>query len=214
MTAAVILTAKTAPKAERKVQAKEKELGRRLSEVEQIKLVAKDYVPVVGFVVAGAGMIFYGNQALTKRNAALYTFYAAAEGKLLAWQKTTFETIGAKKYHELEDIVDLPREKLSEEMRTTDKTLFFDSYTGRLFLLNNYQEIHRINNDLNRLLLDEGYVTLNDFYHAVHLTPMEYGEEIGFVSDQGLIEFQLDAVLVEERPAIRTRFSIKPRSFE
>lgn len=72
--------------------------------------------------------------------------------------------------------------------------LFFDDWSGRWF----YSDINFIKakiNDLNYQLMNDLYISVNEYYEALDLDPIGAGEELGWNVDYGMLDMQYFAKL-------------------
>jgi len=65
--------------------------------------------------------------------------------------------------------------------------------------------------EINRKMLSENYVSLNDFYYALNLEGIKTGSQIGWNVSQGFIELYYSAALAEnDEPCIVIDFETSP----
>ena len=88
--------------------------------------------------------------------------------------------------------------------------LFYDSWSGRWFL-SDVTYIRKVLNELNRDMMNQTFVSLNEFYQSIGLDTTECGEELGWLLDYGLIDISFDAGLNDlEKPFTVMNFIEKP----
>lgn len=206
MITSTILAVKATPTAIEKIEKRKEELEcDKLSTVDTVKETWKDYAPAVGVGVASIACILYGTSVNLKRNTALATVYSVAEDTLKEYQKKTIELVGEEKYNEIREEVSKSRAKKNpvaikdefpDDARiiTTGEgdTLIYDSFSGRYFR-SSRNAIDRAVNTVNKNLLNEMSVSVNDLYNEMNVPTIYAGSVIGWVSDYELIEVTYDS---------------------
>ena len=90
--------------------------------------------------------------------------------------------------------------------------MFYDDLSGRYFN-SDIEFIRKIVNKLNKRMLDEMFISLNEFYTEIGLENIRLGEQIGWKIDKGLIDIDFSAILNEdEKPCIALNYIILPDS--
>ena len=127
------------------------------------------------------------------------------------------ETLGQKKAEAVDDAV--ARDKLSKnpvesrEVILTDKgsTLCYDVLSGRYFK-SDIEKMRQTVNELNRRMLSEMYISLNDFYYELGLPSIGVGDSLGWCTDRGLIELRFDAQLAADgTPCLVLDYAVAPK---
>ena len=139
----------------------------------------------------------------TKRNAAIAAAYELSQKALVDYKDAVIETIGEKK----EQIV---KEKIAENRLKEDpvskkeviltgkgSTLCYESLSGRYFE-SDMESIKHAVNVLNAQMLDDMYVSLNDFYDLIGLSYTDMGEKLGWSIDDGLVETSFSAKTTDD----------------
>ena len=220
MGCACVLGAKNAIKANELLKAKKEELETEKLTVEQtVKTVWKECVPPVLLFGAGAGLILAGHKIDIRKGAAFAAAYTISETAKKELEEAAVEVIGEKKFDEIKSKVNekvLEKDPIGEDkpviVTGTGNTLCYDKISGRYFE-SNIERIKAIINELNKRLLDEGYVRLNDFYdYFPELDEIAIGDDLGWQTDKGLIEADFDAKIAKDgRPCIVIDFRIQPK---
>lgn len=189
-----------------------KEIGKEI-----VTKVAPVYIPSVltcGFSIA---CLIGASSVNARRNAALATAYSLSESALKNYQKKVVETIGEKKEQSIRDsiakdtIQQNPVTNTEVVITSRGDTLFYDSISGRYFT-SDIEKIRKIENDLNKRLMSEMYISLNELYYEIGLRCTEQGNAIGFNLEDGLIEFEFSAQITDDnRPCIVLGYRIGPR---
>ena len=172
MIATTILAVRTTPKALQLIEDRERETGETLTKFEVIGITWKCYLPCIVTGVVSTSCIIGASSVNARRNAALATAYTLSETALKGYREKVIETLGEEKDKEIRDSVS--KDKLEKahlnkgDVIITNKgnTLCLDAEFGRLFR-SDVDKIKRIENELNRRMLTEMYISLNDFYYEL-----------------------------------------------
>lgn len=216
--ATTVMAVKATPKA---LDLIEKEMGEKetyhLTAMETVKVAWKPYIPAAVTGVMSVACIVGASSVNARRNAALATAYTISETALREYKDKVVETIGEKKEQAVRDAI--AKDKLDQnpvsknEIVITNKgdTLCYDLYSGRYFK-SEMEKLKRAENELNRNLLNEGSVTLNDFYYEIGLSNIKYGDDLGWDTRQSLITLDFSSQLAEDgTPCLVVDFSEPPR---
>ena len=217
MVATAVMAVKATPKAILLVNEKEVELHvEKLPKKEVAKTVWKCYIPAAITGALSIACIVGASSVNAKRNAALATAYTLSETALKEYKDKVVETIGEKKEKEIRSAI--AEDKLQNapivqaDVIETGKgaTLCYDALSGRYFK-SDVNKIKKAECELNRQLLMEGYVSLNDFYYEIGLDSIKVGNQLGWDSRHGYVDIQFGSALTtESQPCLVLDFSIAP----
>lgn len=182
---------------------------------EAIKSAWKFYIPPAITFITSSACIISASAVHKKRNAAIATAYKITESALLEYRDKVIEKFGDKKEKEVRDDIsaDHVKNNPSSEVIITENghTLFYEDISGRYF----YSDIEKIRkkiNELNKELLSEGSISLNEFYYELGLDGIKIGEEMGWRVDWGLINVDFGATLAkDDTPCITISYNVPPR---
>jgi hypothetical protein len=157
------------------------------------------------------------NSIHTRRNAALATAYSISEVVLKEYQDKLLETLGEKKAQKFKDEIykdrvdNNPLSKNQVIFTGNGDTLCLDSLSGRYFK-SDIESIRQKRNDLNEVLLKDGFVSLNDLYYELGLKNTKQGEDLGWNINDGQINFTFSSQLAEGGvPCLVIDYSISPK---
>jgi hypothetical protein len=217
MVMTTVLAIKATPKALKLIEDKKKEEHTdKLTPVETVKAAWKPYIPVAITGVTSIACIVGASSVNTRRNAALATAYTLSETALKEYKDKVIETIGEK--HEKEIREKINKDHIDQKPVTksnvifTDKgnTLCFDYHSGRYFR-SDIDHIKRAVNELNRRLVGNGYVSLNDFYDELDLEHTKMGYDLGWEIDDGNVEIDFSAQIAnDDTPCIVINYEVAP----
>ena len=189
-----------------------------LTWVEIIKAGWKPYAPAIMTAVVGVACIVGGTRANARRNAALSAAYTVVEQTLNDYTAKTKEIVGEKKEKEIRDAIaedELKKHPLSGcnvvRMPKCGKTLCYD-VRSREYFMSDYNTIKKVENDLNRRLRSEMFISLNDVYDEFGIVhDDELGDDIGWNVDNEL-EFTISSKIAENNePCLVVNYVIAPR---
>lgn len=218
MVTSTCLAVGATPKAMRLIEMKKiDEETETLSKMEVVKTCWKCYIPTVVTAGVSIACLTLASRENLKRNAALATAYTLSETALREYKEKVIETIGEKKEQVIRDKIDKDRveknpvDKANVIVTGKGESLCLDSVTGRYFY-SNIDHINKAVNFLNRRMINEGYVSLNEFYDEIGLKYIDVGDQLGWNTERGLIELSFGTQLAEDDiPCIVINYTVAPR---
>ena len=196
----------------------EVELVEKLPFKETFKVSWKAYIPAVVIGTISIACLIGSNSMHSKQKAVLATAYKLSEAALLEYKGKVIETIGEEK----EKVI---REKIIQEKIDKDPvsskqviitkagdTLCYDAISGRYFK-SDLNKIESAVNELNRRMLSDMYVSLNDFYDELGLGMTDLGDGLGWnLHREGFIEPDYSSHVTDEgSPALVISYRVAPR---
>lgn len=181
---------------------------------ERAALTWKFYIPPVTTGVVTIGAIAYANRLGAKRTAAAVSAYTITERAFAQYREKVVEQIGAHKEQVIRD--DIARDEVGKQhselivLSGSGSVLCCDLYSGRYFM-SDMESLRRAENEINAKIINELYVTLDEFYDLVGLRPIEHSSELGWNSDE-LMKLDFSSVLSEDgKPCLAFNYNyIKP----
>ena len=217
MIMSTILAVKATPKALNLIREKEDELeADKLTISETIQTTWKCYIPAATTCITSVACIICANSVHVKRNAAIAAAYKLSEKALVEYKDAVIETIGEKKENLVND--KLAEKKLeknpvskSEVIISGGTALCYDSIGGRYFK-SDIESIKRIENILNKQMLRDDYISLNDFYDEIGLPHTDAGRELGWSVNDGLIDIRFSSQIADNgEPCLVVDYSNPPK---
>ena len=206
----VVMSAKATPKAIEVLE----EMPEDSPTMDKIKAVGPVYAPTVGMILLSTACIVGSNRISRYRYASLLALYSIGEKSLQRWQKAVLDEVGEKKYENVRERVISPEDPIPTVIMMDDeRVLFFDSYSGRYFRTDSVETVRKIVNDLNDLLFQEDFVSLNEFYFEIGLPSVEFGDEAGWNVADGSIQVTYDAFIKNDKPCISVSFVLSPKNY-
>lgn len=182
-----------------------------------VKITWRCYIPAAITGGLSVACLIGASSVNVRRNAALATAYTLSESALKEYRGKVVETIGEKKEQAVRDAI--AKEKIdrdpvnNKEVIITDKgnTLCYDVVSGRYFK-SDIDTLKKAENELNRQMRDDMYISLNDFYFTIGLKPSGIGDDIGWNIDQGYIDLNFSSQLAEDgTPCLVIDYVVAPR---
>lgn len=216
MITSTVLAVKATPKALYLLEEAEKNKQDKLDTKEVIQTVWREYLPSAITCVISTSCIIGACAVNHKRNAALATAYTLSEKALTTYKEQVIKTIGEKKEKSIRDAIN--QDKVDKEpvdskqiiLTSKGNTLCKDSISGRYFR-SDLDTIRKIINELNRKMMNENTISINEFYDAIGLDHIKEGNNIGWSIEKGLIELDFSACIVnDDEPCIVIDYNIIP----
>lgn len=220
MITTTVLAVKATPKALMLIEERKLDLDTdKLHPVEVIKTAGPCYIPTVVTGAMSIACLVGASTVSIRRNAALATAYTLSETALKDYQEKVVETIGEKKESAVRDAI--AKSKIEKdpvdtnEIVVTDKgeTLCYEPLSGRYFR-SDIDKIKRAMNEINNMLLNDNYISLNDFYCEVGLGETKIGDDLGWEISRGLIDIHFSTHLAANgEPCLVVDF-VKPPVYD
>lgn len=218
MITTAVMAVRATPKALFLIEERKEETNvDRLTPMETIKATWTCYIPAA--ISGGLSVICLigASSVNVRRNAALATAYTLSESALKEYQEKVVEHIGEKKEQAVRDAI--AKDKLEQDPVTnreviiTDKgnTLCYDALSGRYFK-SDIDKIKKAINEINKNMLGDMYVSLNDFYYELGLDNTKLGDDLGWNVNNGLIDLNFSSQLASDgTPCLVINYQVAPR---
>lgn len=228
MVTATVLAVRATPKALMLIEREKERLNEEngdgeasdvgsLSPKETVRVCWKSYIPATATGAASILCLIGASAVSMKQKAALATACALSETAFRDYREKAAEVVGEKKEQSIRDAV--AKEKIEEnppgncEIIPTKKgdTLCYDAVSGRYFK-SDMEKIRRAENELNRRMMDEMYISLNDFYYEIGLPGISIGEGLGWNIDRGFMDLSFSSQLADDgTPCLAIDYLVSPR---
>lgn len=182
--AGVVVTTITAVKATPKALAlldhAKEEKGEELTKLEKVKIAGPVYIPAA---VIGASTIacIFGANVLNKRaQASLMSAYALVDKGYKDYRKKVDELYGEEAGQQVR--AEIAKDKYDEQPKMVvedGKLLYYDFYSDQYFEATPFQ-VQKAEYELNRMLMVDDCVYLNDWYIQLGIDKVEHGDNFGW----------------------------------
>lgn len=200
-----------------------------LTKAEIVKSTWTLYLPTAFTGAISIACLINANSINRRRNAALAAAFSLSKTALEEYQGKVVEKIGKKKEKDIKDSI--AKDKLDAHPATNNilhtkdesvsnnvvyttnnkNTLCYDCLIDRLFY-SDMETIRSAVNELNKNLIEDMYVSLNDFYYLLGLKEVKLGEELGWNIDDGIVKIDYSSILTEDgKPCLAINYRIAPR---
>lgn len=218
MITTTVMAVRATPKALILIEERKEEIGaEKLEAMDMVKTAWACYIPAAITGTLSVACLIGASSVNARRNAALATAYTLSESALKDYQGKVIEMFGEKKNEAVKDAIAKDKvEKnpvVTREVIITEKgnTLCYDAISGRYFK-GDIEKIKKAECELNRQMLDDMYVSLNDFYYEIGLDSVKLGDELGWNVDSGYIDLSFSSQLASDgTPCLVIDYSVAPR---
>lgn len=218
MITSTVLAVRATPKALQLMDERKFDLEvEKLTVAETVKTTWKCYIPAVVTGAASVGCLIGASSVNARRNAALATAYKLSETALNEYREKVAETIGEKKDKAIREQIDkdhIEEKPVSKnEVIITEKgnTLCYDTISGRYFK-SDIDKIKKAVNELNRKMVYDNYVSLNEFYDELDLAHTSVGDDLGWNMENGFIDIYFSSQIADDgTPCIVVNYDVAPK---
>lgn len=188
----------------------------KLKPVDIVKTTWKCYAPAVATGVIASICLIGSDKIQAKRYTLLAAAYKLSENTFAEYRDKVVETIGEKKEKAIRDNIQKdrvdgnPSSNHGVIVTSVGNTRCYDHYAGRYFT-SDIDKIKKAVNEINRIMLRDGYVSLNEFYDQLDLSGTKVGSAVGWNTDMGLVELDFSPLLDEGVPCLAIDFVKKPK---
>ena len=205
MIGATFMAVKATPKALYLIETKKEESEvEELTPIETIKTCWKCYIPATLTTVLSIICLIGASTVSAKRNAALATAYSISEAALREYQEKVVEVVGEKKEKAVRDAVakdQIERDPVTKSevviIDSNSNTLCYEPLSGRYFK-STIDKIKKAEIKLDRQMIQEMYVSLNDFYWEIGLDGTDLGDKMGWNLSKGYMDLSFSSQLADD----------------
>lgn len=185
---------------------------------EETKVAVPLYKKAIGEGILASTCFLGSNRASYKRIATYATAAGMYKKDLTEYKEKVQEMLGTTKKEKIEaDIAKNAVEKTydkkeigSEEIISDGKCLCYDKMSGRYFR-SSPELIRKAEAKLNKQLISEMYVSLNDLYFELDLSPIGMGDELGWNIDE-IIDIVFNSIVAPDNtPCLVIEYMVGPR---
>ena len=221
MITTTVLAVKATPKALEEIEGykESNEIDEKVKPIDAVKVTWKHYVPAAVTCTISIACLIGASSVNARRNAALATAYKLSEAALSEYREAVLETVGEKKEREVRDnvakkqVAQNPINKSTVICTGKGDSLFYDNTCGRYFK-SNVDKIDRAVRDLNKRMLSEMYVTLNEFYYEIGLDGIDVGDDLTWSIEDAYIDVDYSAIPIDGEPCMVISFKYPPKHRE
>lgn len=217
MFTATFVAVKATPEAIRRIEERKKEEKvEKLTPIETVKAAGTCYIPAAVLSLISAGCLIGAGSVSKKRNAALATAYGLSESALSLYKEKVVEAVGEKKEKKIQDAV--AKERIDSHPVGTSQIIItgkgselcYDTVSGRYFE-SNIDKLDKVEIVINKRLISQDYVSLNELYDELGLPGIKVGDAMGWNIRKDKLEFRYSTQLTEDgRACIVVGYEVAP----
>lgn len=202
----VVITAYLTAKATFKAGDDLAEAPKGLPTKEKAKIVWKRYIPPGISGALTIGCIIGASKGNAKRTAAAVTAYSVTEKAFSEYKEKVVEHVGKGKEQKVRD--EVAQDKVDKTSKKSQDVVIIGNghvlccelHNGRYFR-SDMEKLRKAQNDINEKIINNYYVTLDEFYDIVGLEHTPTSGSTGWDSDR-LLELQFSTTLCNGEPCI------------
>lgn len=182
----------------------------------RFELVWRLFIPAATMGTATVACIIGANQVGTRRAAGLAAACSITEKSAEEYRKKIVEKIGEKKEELvraeiIQDRVNATWDDDSVEVYgKPEGEICYDKFSDR-YLWSTEERLRAAVNDLNRIVLTQGYATTGDFYDILNMPSPSWSHSIGWSSSDSLMDIRFSSVLTPSgKPVKAFEFDVEP----
>ncbi len=217
MVTSTVLAVRSTPKALMLIEERKLDLNtEEITKTEIVKTTWKCYIPTVITSGLSIACIIGASSVNVRRNAALATAYTIADTARKEYRQKVIETLGEKKDVLVRDAI--AKDKVDSNPPETQQIIItgngssmcYEPLSGKYFE-SDIEKVRRAINELNRRMLEDTYVSLNDFYEELGVDSTKLGDRLGWRIDTcGLIEVTFSSQVTDGKPVLVIDFIDPP----
>ena len=178
--ATTVTAVKTTPKAVALLDEAKKEKGEELTKLEVVKIAGPAYIPTVVLGVSTLACIFGANILNHRSQASLMSAYVLADGAYKDYKKKAVELYGNEADEQIKSGIAKDKyEEVPNIVLEEGNRLYYDYYSEQYFEATPYQ-VQKAEYELNRTLMMDDAVYLNEWYQHLGLERLEHGDDFGW----------------------------------
>ena len=177
--ATTVTAVKATPKALLLLESAKEDKGEELTAFEKVKIAGPEYVPTAVLGVSTLACIFGANVLNQRGQASLMSAYALVDRSYKDYRKKVDELYGTEAGEQVRAGIAKDRYEEKSVELIDGELLYYDFYSGRYFNATP-ATVQRAEYEVNRTLMVDGGVFLNEWYQHLDLETLEHGWDIGW----------------------------------
>lgn len=184
--ATTVSAVKATPKALLLIEDAKEKKGEELTKIEVVKTAGPAYIPTAILGASTLACIFGANLLSRRGQASIMSAYALVDSGYKDYKKKVEELYGSEAGAKIRtEIVKDKYEAQPTPPLEDGKRLYYDYYSGRYFEATPYQ-VSRAEYEVNRALMLDDAVYLNEWYDHVGLETVEHGYDFGWTTSNNM----------------------------
>lgn len=178
--ATTVMAVRVTPKALSLLDEAREQKGEKLTKMEVVKVAGPVYIPTVMVGVGTVACIFGANALNKRKQATLMSAYALLDQSYKDYKNKVEEIYGEEVDTKVRS--EIAKDKYDEEdisLTDDEKQMFYDYFSNRYFE-STIEDVQRAEYYINRALVMQDAVSLNEFYDLLKIPRIDVGEEYGW----------------------------------
>lgn len=203
--ATTVTAVKATPKALMLLETAKEEKGEELTAFEKVKIAGPVYIPAALIGASTLACIFGANVLNVRGQASLMSAYALVDNSYKDYKKKVEELHGKEAGTQIR--AEIAKDKYKEndvKPPTDDYRLYYDYYSEQYFEARPF-DVQRAEYEVNRSLIMDDSVTLNEWYRHIGLEPLDHGDRFGWTTYANMdaywqtwIDFRHEKVVMDD----------------
>lgn len=199
-----IMAVKATPKAMRLIEEAKVEKGEELTKLETIQVAGPVYIPTVLVGVSTLTCIFGANMLNKRQQASLISAYTLLDSSYKDYREKVNELYGEGADREVQNEIVKDKYDEYEIEDLNGKQLYYDMFSERYFEATP-EQVLSAEYEINRKISTWGGAELNEFYIALDIPPVDYGNYLGWsvgtlmdMSWESWLDFDKEKVVMDD----------------
>lgn len=182
---------------------------------EHVEHAWRFYIPAATTGALTIACIIGANRIGNRRAAAIAAAYSLSDKAFSEYKEKVIEKLGMNKERAVRD--EVAQDQVTRNPSTgkeivvtgNGEVLCYEAYTGRYFK-SSMEALRKAQNNINFNLLNDGYVSLTDFYTELGIPRTSASDEVGWKNDS-MLDLQFSTTLSDDgRPCISIDYRVEP----
>ena len=199
-----IMAVKATPKAMRLIEEAKLEKGEDLTKLETVQVAGPVYIPTVLMGVSTLTCIFGANMLNKRQQAALISAYTLLDNSYKDYRKKVDELYGEGADRDVQNEIVKDKYDEYEIADLNGKQLYYDMFSERYFEATP-EQVLSAEYEINKKISTWGGAELNEFYIALDIPPVDYGNYLGWsvgtlmdMSWESWLDFDKEKVVMDD----------------
>lgn len=199
-----IMAVKATPKAMRLIEEAKVEKGEDLTKLETIQVAGPVYIPTVLVGVSTLTCIFGANMLNKRQQASLISAYTLLDNSYREYREKVNELYGEDADREVQNEIVKDKYDEYEIADLNGKQLYYDMFSERYFEATP-EQVLSAEYEINKKISTWGGAELNEFYIALDIPPVDYGNFLGWsvgtlmdMSWESWLDFDKEKVVMDD----------------
>lgn len=199
-----IMAVKATPKALRLIEEAELEKGEDLTKLETVQVAGPVYIPTILLGVSTVTCIFGANMLNKRQQASLISAYTLLDNSYKEYREKVNEMYGENADRDVQNEIVKDKYDEYEIADLNGKQLYYDMFSERYFEATP-EQVLSAEYEINKKISTWGGAELNEFYIALDIPPVDYGNYLGWsvgtlmdMSWESWLDFDKEKVVMDD----------------